>query len=64
MIRDRSIQVSYREYRTKCEGAKRLKNRMREMWRTFARPVTLFDLCSPRIFFAIETREFFVKSQD
>lgn len=34
---------------------------MREMWRTLAIPVTFFDLCSPRNFVAIETREFFRK---
>jgi hypothetical protein len=29
------------------------------MWRTLARPVTFFDLCSPRNFVAIEMREIF-----
>ena len=27
-----------------------------ELWRELARPVTLFDLCSPSIFFSIKNR--------
>jgi hypothetical protein len=37
------------------------RNSVCEMWRTFATPVTFFDLCSPRNFLAIEIREFFRK---
>ena len=32
---------------------------IRELWRELARPVTLFDLCSPRNFLAGEIGEFF-----
>jgi len=32
---------------------------MRELWRELARPVTFFDLCSPRDSLAGETCEFF-----
>ena len=39
-----------------CKRAEMLRKLARAMWRTFAKPVTFFDVCSPRNFVAIETR--------
>src|SRR5262245_392982 len=35
--------------------------RSRRLWRELARVITFFDVCSPRNFVALETREFFRK---